>query len=516
MRNTGCVCLIFLFLSRCSLRYSPFSVLKQYLETMSRLGFVSSKCFTLARQPLFSTVKRTFLSEAYQCRDAWEKRLESPILKKVNVTTLYQEIDLQYSETGSVSSLDADIFINANTKDGFMEDIEDVLIKLRRCPDTSNTFPSTHHGAIRLLLDAGKTEKILHTISDRLKFGVFPDYYCLNLLMDTFLKQGKFAAAARVGVTQMIQEDWSNQLTNCLSMYSCHMFLRNQDQVWYSDEEKTLMTPAPEPKDVVKIRIKFIRNPYFDDHFDLQDPLVLVGKTLWMFCPKINGSEQLTTSYKLLGLTLHQKWDQVMDLAKKLADSKKPIHREAIDIARKSLEPKPQPEESATEASKSAKPAKPDPAKEAKEAALKAELEVKQKVSDVLGGLEASAISEDMLAEVSSLVKEAVKLQESKLIEEQKELYTSWDKERVLALRKHQEEVMKEEALRRIDQQKLELVEKEREIFFFDNQDKLDLMIEKNEEIFKEIEEKEKFTKEIQAAKDAEYIPPDVKKKFQQ
>lgn len=98
------------------------------------------------------------------------------------------------------------------------------------------------------------------------------------------------------------------------------------------------------------------------------------------------------------------------------------LYREAIEIARKSLEPKPQPEEPATEPSKSAKPAKPDPAKEAKEAALKAELEVKQKVSDVLGGLEASATNEDLLDEMSSLVKEAVKLQENKEIEEQREV----------------------------------------------------------------------------------------------
>lgn len=292
---------------------------------MSRLGFVSTKCFFLARQPLFCTVKRTFLSEAYQCRDAWEKRLESPILKKVNIQNLYQEIDLQFSETGTVNAVDADIFINANTKAGFMEDIEDVLIKLRRSPDTSNTLPSSPHGAIRLLLDAGKTEKIVEIVSNRLQYGVFPDHFCLNLLMDYFLKEGKFAAAARVGVLQMIQEDWSNQLTNRLSMYSCHMYLRNQDQVWYSENE--IETPAPEPKDVVKVRIKYIRKPYFDDHFDLKDPLLLVGKTLCMFSPKINGSEQLTTSYNLLGLTLHQKWDQVMDMAMKLSNSKKPINR---------------------------------------------------------------------------------------------------------------------------------------------------------------------------------------------
>lgn len=75
---------------------------------------------------------------------------------------------------------------------------------------------------------------------------------------------------------------------------------------------------------------------------------------------------------------------------------------------------------------------------------------------------------------------------------------------------------MKEEALRRIEQQKLELLQKEREIFFFENQDKLDLLIEKNEEAMENIDEKIKVTKESKAAKDAEYVPPQVFKKYQQ
>lgn len=96
------------------------------------------------------------------------------------------------------------------------------------------------------------------------------------------------------------------------------------------------------------------------------------------------------------------------------------------------------------------------------------------------------------------------------------QLYSSWNEERVVALRKHHEDLMKEETLRRIEQQKLELVEKEREIFFFDNQDKLDLMIEQKEDAMDKVEEKLKVSKEEKAAKEAEYVPPEVYKKFQQ
>ncbi|KAJ1528417.1 hypothetical protein ONE63_006831 [Megalurothrips usitatus] len=481
---------------------------------MSRLGFVSSKCFSLARKPSFAIVRRTFLSEAYQCKEAWEKRLESPLLKKVNVQTLYQEIDWQYSNDGHVSALDVDIFINANTEKGFMEDVEDVIMKLRRSPDTTNTLSSTHHAAIRILLEAGETKTLLKIISDRLTHGIFPDHFCANLLMDRFLKEKNFAAAARVAVLQMFQEDWENILTTRLAMYSCHMYLKHSDQQWYHENE--IVPPVPEPKEVVKVRVKHLKNPYFDDHFDLKDPLLIVGKTLCMFNSKIGGSEQLVSSYSLLGLTLHQKWDQVLDLVNLWTKSKKVIHSEAIQLAKKFLEVKPVADEPVAEDSKSSKSAKPDPQKEAKEAALKAELEIKQKVSEALSSLEAFASSDDLLAEMASLVQEAVKLHEGAEIEEQKKLYSIWEEERVAKLRAVQEEFRKQEALKRIEEQKRELAEKEKEIFFFENEDKLDLMIESKEEALANITAEKSEVKEDKSLKDANYIPPEVFKRQKQ
>lgn len=295
---------------------------------MSRLGFVSTGCLTFAKLPVFKTARRTFLSEAYRCREAWEKRLESPLLKKVNIQNLYQELDWQFSHFGRGNAIDVDIYVNANTEKGFMEDVEDIIHKLRLSPDTVDTFPSTHHAAIRLLLDAGKTNTLLKVMTDRLGYGIFPDHFCLNLVMDTFLKEGRYAAAARVGVSQMLQEDWENILTTRLSLYSCHMYLRNPEQTWFTDEE--LVPDVPEPKENVRIRVKYIRKPYFDDHFDLKDPMLMVGKTLSMFSLKVGGSEQLQHSYKLLGLTLHQKWNQVIELANDLAKQEKPVHRYCI------------------------------------------------------------------------------------------------------------------------------------------------------------------------------------------
>lgn len=297
---------------------------------MSRIGFLPWKLLRIARPPSSCLIKRTFLSEAYQCKEAWEKRLESPLLKNINVQNFYLEIDDTFLNTGNVSAIDADIFFNANSKTGFMEDVEDIARKLRLGTDSANTLPSSHHAITRLLLDAGKLNMLLEVITDKMKYGIFPDHFSLNLLMDRFLKEGKYALAARVAVLQMLQEDWENILTTRLALYSCHLYLKNSDQVWHFEGEVT--PPVPEPKETVKVRVKYLRKPFFDDHFDLKDPNLLVGKTLCMFSSKVGGSAQLTASYNLLGLTLYQKWDKVLDLVDNLAKSQRPIYRQVFIV----------------------------------------------------------------------------------------------------------------------------------------------------------------------------------------
>ncbi|KAK3912628.1 Zinc finger protein 322 [Frankliniella fusca] len=492
----------------------PASVVTEasVLLIMSSLGFVTNRCLVLSRTAYLKTIKRTFLSDAYQCREAWNRRLESPIMKKVNLQTLYREIDFHYSESGKISAIDADIFFNANTKKDYMEDVEDVARKLRRTSDTSNTFPSSHHAITRTLLDSGKDEILLKILNDRLTYGIYPDNFCLNLLMDSFLKQKKYAAAARVAVLPMLQEDWENPLTTSLSIYSCHMYVKNSDQPWYFEGE--YVPPPPEPKEVVKIRIQFLKHDYFDNHFDIKDPMTLVGKTLSMFSTKVGGSEEFANSYSLLGLTLQQKWDHLTEMSKELVSGKRPVHREILEVAEKFMEVK-KVDETISEQKIPAKPAKPDPAQEAKEARLKAEQEAKLQASEAIRGLQAFAIDTDLLSETMSLVKDKVKQLETKHIEEQKQLYSKWEDDRLSALRAHQEELRKEEALQRISQQKEELTQKEREIFFFDIEDKLDLMIEEKELALSQMDKKVSKAKEDKAVKDAEYVPPEVFKRAQ-
>lgn len=74
----------------------------------------------------------------------------------------------------------------------FVSDIEEIVHRLRRSRESVHTLPSTHHAVLRYLLKKGATDTILKIISDPLNYGIFPDHYTSNLLMDSFLEQGNY------------------------------------------------------------------------------------------------------------------------------------------------------------------------------------------------------------------------------------------------------------------------------------------------------------------------------------
>ena len=48
------------------------------------------------------------------------------------------------------------------------------------------------HAVIRTFLEHKRTDTLLRMVDDRLNYGLFPDYYLSNLLMDSFLKEENF------------------------------------------------------------------------------------------------------------------------------------------------------------------------------------------------------------------------------------------------------------------------------------------------------------------------------------
>lgn len=276
-----------------------------------------------------NVTQRSFLSEAYRCEEAWNRRLESPLLQKIEPMTMFAELDQKYGSVGKVSAVDVDIFVNSVNDDSYVDEVMRTLHNLRQSTETTNTLDSTHHASIRYFLQHDFIQELHEVLNDRLNYGIFPDYFDYNILIDHFLKKRDYASAAKIASLVMLQEDANHPITNALCIYACHMYLENPDD-WKKPE-----IPQDTSKEEIKVRVGYVKNPYFDDHFDLTDPRDLVGKTL-----SFQGKHRMDTlgrTCQLRGLILHKKYDDVLKLIKEWLGTiqEKIVHEEVFELISK-------------------------------------------------------------------------------------------------------------------------------------------------------------------------------------
>ena len=169
------------------------------------------------------------------------------------------------------------------------------------------------------------------------------DSFTANLALDKYIKNKDFTSAARTATLLMLQEDFENPITKFLSLYSCVKFLQNPQPFEDAPLEAvetpttTTTTSSKKKKEEVKVRVRFIRNPYFDGHFDLKSPEELVGKTLCLIGNLLEKGT-LSNSTKLLGLINFKKYENASKL---LAEIGTDLHKDAVDLIAASLEKSP-------------------------------------------------------------------------------------------------------------------------------------------------------------------------------
>ena len=76
--------------------------------------------------------------------------------------------------------------------DGVAEEVEELMCRLRRSPETVNTLESTHYAVVRTLLDGGHTSVLMQLLTQPMTYGIFPDHLTCNLMMDTFLQRKEY------------------------------------------------------------------------------------------------------------------------------------------------------------------------------------------------------------------------------------------------------------------------------------------------------------------------------------
>lgn len=273
---------------------------------------------------------RSFLTEAYRCEEVWQERLDCSLLKKVEPEVLYHKLTTAL-ENGSkqISSVDLDVFANSLTDRAYLEELEELAHKFRLSAQTGTLLPSTHHAVVRLLIASNSDKELIRILKDRLNYGIFPDYYLCNLLMDYFIKKNDFRNASVIASNQMLQEELDNDITKAMGLYSCLKYITNLTE-WEEDKIETEETNNDDDdEEDRRVRVDFLRNPYFDDHFDLADGDHLVGKTMLAISSKIDNTI-MSNSFKTLGLAYYNRWNDLSCHLEKLDGS---IYLGTVELA---------------------------------------------------------------------------------------------------------------------------------------------------------------------------------------
>lgn len=407
----------------------------------------------------FTLFKRTFLSQAYYCNEVWDHRLNDAVLQKVKLDEMYYLLDQRYQKSRQMSPVDVDMFVNAIRDEEYVDEVLDLAHKLRMTEETSNMLDSTPHAIIRYLHRVGETERLQQVLDDRLNYGLFLDDYTGNLLMDAYWKQKNYVAGAQVASQFMLQEDFDHPLTASFALLHCYHFLLKP--------EGWKVPPLPEePEEEVKIRVKYLRNPFFDDHFDLREPLAIVGKTLVSLTK--NKNDLLDYSFHIVGLALWNKPEQAKEIVASLRANNKEICEEILKLL---------PEENE----------------------IKSEADKLQKKS----------------VDVSEVLQERVKTAERATAEKdvavQCKLFSEWEEKRKQALEEQKERLLRIRRLEEIEEAQKVLKEKETRLWFFENQENIELQIEE-EESKVEVEQEEQVKKEKKGKvnEDENYVPPEI------
>lgn len=292
---------------------------------------------------------RYFLSDAYQCSEAWQSRFRSPVLQKIKPETFYYDLERKFQEHGSVCAIDIDIFANTLKDNTLLAELSNIVHKLRLTAETSNTLDSTVHATIRHHIEFGENDlqQLIHLLDDRLSYGLFLDTYTANLLLDRLIKLENWKLAAQTATFLMLQEDFENPINRALSLYACFRYLDDPqpfEQLVKEQERIVIEDPAADgkakkakkraAKEEIRVRVNYIRNEFFDDHFDLRNSHHLVGKTFLAIANYLDGS--IRDTVRLLGYGFYEKFEDGHKFVKSLNPSTK-LYKDAVEIVKNKL-----------------------------------------------------------------------------------------------------------------------------------------------------------------------------------
>lgn len=433
---------------------------------------MASKYLTIIRRfTTSSSLRKSYVSSNYKSKDIWDKRFSCSLLGSDD--SIIKTINQKIITGNDLDNVEIDIFINiaspSSSEIAQLQESLRLLTRFRKSLYAHTLLSSTHHALCRLFLNSEKLDSLISILEDRVKYGIFADFYSMNLLLDTAIDKEDYLSATRLATQVMLQEEFGiNRITDRLSLLAISKYIEqkvdfidwqnvnnqvdkllnldeideqeeNQERSEETDNKEKKEDEEEQEEDAEYIRIPFLRNPYNDNHFDIKEPRIMCGKTLSALSHNfLDSDNRLATQIDFLGLILQTKWDEAM---KKLEESNFEFDKSIKSLCRYYLDNL--------------------------NGLSEPEQDIKSKLTTKLGDIIEN--EQPILSMFAESKCSEIKDSESEDIKELLNNLTEWSNIRKTVLIEKQQKIARQKLIEEIRAKKEELKNKEEYLYFYDN-----------------------------------------------